>query len=111
MPRTKLKPDSQAEFEGGLLEGDCADADGGLEVILTEYDTCVGAYSFGGIVLYCCPLAGGVLPECLGGSVAGTYVKANRSGDPEYPSGSESPCSVAFLSGSPDDFPAGGAVT
>ena len=46
MPRTKLKPDSQAEFEGGLLEGDRADADGGLEVVLIEYDTCVGAYSF-----------------------------------------------------------------
>lgn len=111
MPRTKLEPDSQAEFEGGLLEGDRADADRGLEVVIAEYDTCVGAYSFGGIVLHCRPLAGGVLPECLGGSVAGSRIEADRSGDPEYPSGSYSPCGVAFLAGSPDDFPARGAIT
>ena len=83
MPRTILKPDSQAELEGGLLEGDRADADGGPEVVLTEYDTCVCAYSFGGIVLHCRPLAGGVLPECLGGSVAGTRIEADRSCDLE----------------------------
>ena len=65
-PWNKSEAESQADFEGGVLKGDGADSGGGLEIALSEYDTCVGAYSFGGVVVDLGPFAGGIFPKGLG---------------------------------------------